>query len=203
MGRARERNEILGFVNSYLMRLRRKRCHLRAWRRSRELSVVRDRTGAIKADAIIVLSTLRNERVRLPFFLRYYRDLGVEHFLMVDNGSDDGSAAYLAEQPDVSLWRTEASYKRAHFGVDWLTWLQRRHCHGHWSLTVDVDEFLVYPFCDTRPLRALTDWLEASSLRSFSAMLVDMYPKGSMSAQPYRDGQDPFEIAAWFDSATT
>jgi hypothetical protein len=182
------------------MRLRRKRCHLRAWRRSRELSVVNDRTGTITADAIIVLSTLRNERVRLPFFLRYYRDLGVEHFLMVDNGSDDGSAAYLAEQPDVSLWRTEASYKRAHFGVDWLTWLQRRHCHGHWALTVDVDEFLVYPFCDTRPLRALTDWLEASSLRSFSAMLVDMYPKGPMSAKPYRDGQDPFEIAAWFDS---
>ncbi len=148
----------------------------------------------------MALSTLRNERVRLPFFMRYYRDLGVNHFLMVDNGSDDGSAEYLAAQPDVSLWRTEASYKRSHFGVDWLTWLQRRYCHGHWTLTVDVDEFLVYPFCDTRSLRALTDWLDASSLRSFSAMLLDMYPKGPISAQLYRDGQDPFEIASWFDS---
>jgi Glycosyl transferase family 2 len=182
------------------MRLRRKRCHLRALLRSRDLSVVIDRTKAIGPDAILLASTLRNERVRLPYFFRYYRDLGVDHFLMVDNGSDDGTREYLAAQPDVSLWRTAASYKRAHFGVDWLTWLHRRHCHGHWTLTVDVDEFLVYPFCDTRPLRALTDWLDASALRSFSAMLLDMYPKGPIGSQPYRDGQDPFEIANWFDA---
>jgi hypothetical protein len=181
------------------MRWRRKLCHIRAWRRSRDLALVQDRTRAIRPEGILLASVLRNERVRLPFFLRYYRDLGIEHFLMVDNGSTDGSTEYLAAQPDVSLWRTEASYKRSHFGVDWLTWIQRRHCHGHWTLTVDVDEFLVYPFCDTRPLRALTDWLDASSLRSFSAMLLDMYPKGPLDAQPYCDGQDPFEIAAWFD----
>ncbi len=190
----------VGLFNSYRMRLRRKRCHLRAWLRSRDLTVVADRTRAIRPDAILLVSTLRNERVRLPFFLRYYRDLGIDHFLFVDNGSDDGSRAYLQAQPDVSLWVTQASYKRSHFGVDWLTWLQRRHCHGHWSLTVDVDEFLVYPFSDTRPLRALTDWLEASALRSFSAMLLDMYPKGPLDAQPYQDGQDPFEIASWFDA---
>jgi hypothetical protein len=27
-------------------------------------------------------------------------------------------------------------------------------------------------------------------------MLLDMYPKGPIGAQPYREGQDPFEIAA-------
>jgi hypothetical protein len=31
-------------------------------------------------------------------------------------------------------------------------------------------------------------------------MLLDMYPKGPIGAQPYREGQDPFEIAQWFDS---
>lgn len=65
---------------------------------------------------------------------------------------------------------------------------------------VDPDEFLIYPFCDTRPLRALTDWLDASSIKSFSAMLLDMYPKGPIDAQPYRAGQDPLEIASWFDA---
>lgn len=146
------------------------------------------------------MSTLRNERVRLPYFLEYYRTQGVGHFLMVDNGSDDGSRAYLAEQPDVSLWSTTASYKRARFGVDWLNWIARKHAHGHWALTVDPDEFFVYPFADTRGLRALTDWLDASSIRSFGAMLLDMYPKGPLDQQPYREGQDPFEIANWFDS---
>ncbi|WP_371687457.1 glycosyltransferase family 2 protein [Thalassococcus sp. S3] len=161
---------------------------------------IADRTDGIQSGDILLFSTMRNERVRLPYFLKYYRDLGVNHFLIVDNDSTDGGLDYLKSQPDVSVWHTKSGYKRARFGVDWLNWLQMRHAHGHWSLTVDPDEFFIYPFCDTRPLRALTDWLDASSIKSFSAMLLDMYPKGRLDEQPYREGQDPMEIASWFDS---
>lgn len=148
----------------------------------------------------MLFCTQRNEGVRLPYFLEYYRKMGVGHFFFVDNDSDDGSLDYLADQPDVSVWSTKASYKRARFGVDWLNGLQMKFAHGHWVLTVDPDEFLVFPFCDTRPLRALTDWLDASSIKSFSAMLLDMYPKGRLDEQPYRAGQNPIDIACWFDS---
>jgi len=190
----------LGVLESYRLRWARKRLIYRAWRKGRELTSVADRTAGLPGNAILVCTTLRNERVRLPYFLRYYRALGVDHFLMIDNGSDDGSAEYLGAQPDVSVWSTQASYKSSRYGMDWLTHLQRRFCHGRWTLTVDVDEFLVYPFCETRPIRALTDWLDASYLRCFSAMLLDMYPKGPIGAQPYHEGQDPMEIAQWFDS---
>ena len=182
------------------LRAERRRGHLRAYLHGRDMAAVADRSKAITPGAILLLSTVRNERIRLPYFMRYYRDLGVDHFLFVDNNSDDGTREYLAAQPDVSIWTTLASYKAAHFGVDWLTHLQRRFADGHWCLTVDVEEFLVYPFCETRPLRALTDWLDASAVRSFSAMLLDMYPKGPVQARPYHEGQNPFEIAQWFDS---
>ncbi|MGH1458167.1 MAG: glycosyltransferase family 2 protein [Paracoccaceae bacterium] len=190
----------MGALQSYRLRVQRRRWRLRAFRKRRELQSIADRTKSIRRGDILVFSTLRNERVRLPYFLKYYRDIGVNHFFFVDNGSTDGSAEYLADQPDVSLWYTEAGYKRARFGVDWLNWLQMRYADGHWALVVDPDEFLVYPFCDTRPLRALTDWLDASSIKSFSAMLLDMYPKGRIDAEPYQAGQDPLEIANWFDS---
>jgi Glycosyl transferase family 2 len=190
----------MGLIESYIMRVRRKRRQFRAFLRRRDLVPTVDRTNAIGGSAILAICTLRNERIRLPYFLRYYRDLGVDHFLFIDNASDDGSREYLAAQPDVSLWTTGASYKRAHYGLDWMAWLHRRYCHGHWTLTVDIDEFLVYPFCETRPLRALTDWLDNSAIRSFPAMLLDMYPKGPIGAELYREGQDPFEIAAWFDA---
>jgi len=172
----------------------------RALFKRRELRSIVDRTKSIKTNDILCFSTLRNEGVRLPYFLKYYRDLGVDHFLFVDNDSDDGGRDYLAGQRDVSLWTTRDSYKKSKFGVDWLNWLQRRYGHDHWTLVVDVDEFLVYPFCDTRSLRALTDWLDTSSVKSFGAILLDMYPKGPINAVPYVRGQDPFEIASWFDS---
>ena len=159
-----------------------------------------DQTRLIRPDDILLYCTQRNEKISLPYFLDYYRKMGVGHFFFVDNGSADGSLEYLSEQPDVSVWTTRASYRRSRFGADWLNWLQMKHAHGHWTLTVDPDEFLVYPFCDTRPLRALTDWLDASSIKSFSAMLLDMYPKGRLDDQPYQSGQNPIEIASWFDS---
>lgn len=190
----------MGVWQRYRLRLHRQRWRARAWRKRRELQPVADRTAAIRRGDILVLSTFRNEDARLPWFLDYYRGLGVDHFLMIDNASDDGGPAFLADQPDVSLWRSAASYKRARFGVDWMNWLASRHGHGHWCLTVDPDELLIYPFCDTRPLPALTDWLDASSIRSFPAMLLDMYPKGPLGERPYERGTDPLEIAEWFDS---
>lgn len=191
----------MGVLTSYRLRWRRKRWLLRARRKERELAPLADRTDLIPHRGILLFATIRNERPRLAWFLRYYRDLGVQHFLFVDNGSDDGSAEYLADQPDVSVWRAGASYAAARFGVDWMNALLRRHAHGHWALVVDVDEFLVYPFCDTRPLRALTDWLDDAGLRSFGTLLLDVYPKGPVNAQPCRDGQNPLEIACWFDAA--
>ncbi|WP_406735671.1 glycosyltransferase family 2 protein [Thioclava sp. GXIMD4215] len=184
----------------YKLRWERKKFLFRAFRKRRELSCLADRTRAIRTEDILVFVTLRNERIRLPYFLRYYREMGCHHFIIVDNGSDDGSREYLETQPDVSLWHTKASYKGARFGMDWVNHLLRRYGTGHWCLTVDPDEFFVYPFCDTRTLDALTDWLDTYDIPHFPAMLLDMYPKGRLEEQPYEEGQNPFEIACWFDS---
>lgn len=187
-------------IKRYGLRLERKRFLVRAWRKSRALEEVADRTASIRPGDVLCFCTLRNERIRLEYFLKYYRDRGIRHFLFVDNNSGDGSRELLAAQNDCSVWTTAASYKRSRFGMDWINRLLRLYGHDHWCLVVDPDEFLVYPFSDTRPIPALTDWLDASSVKSFGAMLLDMYPKGPITAQPYKEGQNPFEIACWFDA---
>jgi len=182
------------------MRLRRKRRLLRCLRKRHELKPARSNSAVIRPGDVLLISVIRNEKIRLPYFLDYYRKLGIDRFLFVDNNSDDGSAAYLAQQPDVLLWRTHASYPRSKYGVDWVNYLLRSRAHGHWVLTVDSDEFFVYPFCDTRPIRALTDWLDDTGVRSFGTMLIDMYPHGPIEEAHYREGQNPFEVAPWFDA---
>jgi len=190
---------VMEALRAYRLRWARRRLLLRAFRKRRQVQVRQDRTAGIAKGAILAFVTVRNEGVRLPYFLDHYRKLGVDHFLIVDNDSDDGSQDWLAAQPDVSLWVSKAGYKQSRFGLDWITWLQVRHGHGHWCLTLDADEILVYPYSDTRNLRALTERLTAEGHRSFGAMMLDMYPKGPLAAQDYAPGQDPIEVLRWFD----
>lgn len=190
----------MGFLRAYQLRWERRRRRLRAFRKRRELTRHSDRTSNIANQDIMLFSVVRNEKPRLEFFLKYYRKLGVSHFVFVDNGSTDGTLEYLTAQLDVSVWTTEHSYKRARFGVDWLNWLLRKYGAGHWVLTVDVDEFFVFPHCDTRDLRALTDWLDASSVKSFGTLLLDMYSMRPVEKTPYREGTDPIKKLEYFDA---
>lgn len=184
-----------------ILRQERLRIWARGLRRQVELRPLVRRTHRIKRRDILLFCTVRNERIRLPWFLDYYRRLGVAHFLFVDNGSTDGGAEYLAEQDDVSVWTTQASYKRSRFGMDWLNGLLHRFGRGHWVVVVDADEFLIYPHIETRPLPALTEWLESCNHRSFGTILLDMYSDKPILETGYAEGQDPFDLLQYFDAA--
>lgn len=184
----------------YRRRLHRKRLLWRAFRKRRELRIVSDRRPTIAPKDILAVSVMRNEELRLPFFLEHYRKLGVGHFLVVDNGSTDGTAELLAAQPDVTVWRSDASYRASRFGMDWLNWLLRRHAQGRWVVVADADELLIYPDWDNRDLRNLTGWLDRRGIESMGAMMLELYPKGRAGAHRYRAGQDPTEVASWFDA---
>ncbi len=43
-----------------------------------------------------------NEAIRLPYFLKFYQSVGVDRFIVVDNGSTDGSGAILDANPLVT-----------------------------------------------------------------------------------------------------
>ncbi len=184
---------------AYSLRLERRGCQIRAAMKARELEPVEDRTAAMP-DGPILFTCVRNEALRLPYFLDYYRRLGVVHFLAVDNASDDGTAELLAGEPDVSLWRTEGSYKAAKFGVHWLNALLARHAPGRWVVVADPDEFLVYPHCDTRRLPALCRHLDAQGQPGLGTILLDVYGRGPVEETRLRPGEDPLAAAPWFDA---
>lgn len=191
---------LTGALLALKLRSRRQLLLWRAFRRRRQLAPVADRTAAIVPGAVLCFLCVRNEAQRLTQFLAHHRALGVGHFLAVDNASTDGTAALLRAQRDVSLWHTGASYKAARFGMDWLTWLLLRHGSGHWCLTLDADELLVYPYWQSRSLSALTGWLEAQGRDSFGALTVDMYPQGPVSQGHVGPDDDPLRHLAWFDA---
>ncbi|MFN3525017.1 MAG: glycosyltransferase family 2 protein [Paracoccus sp. (in: a-proteobacteria)] len=185
---------------AWRLRWKRRKLLLRCWRAARRLRAVADRTAAITPGAILLVATIRNEASRLPEFLAHYRDLGVDHFLIVDNDSDDGSAAFLTAQPDVSLWQCSDSYRAARFGLDWAGALLRRFGHGHWCVTVDADELLIYPDHDRRDLRALTGHLDAQGIAGMGALMLDLYPEGPLGTSDAPEGAPLTDRLPWFDA---
>ncbi len=190
----------LSLTMAYRMRWKRRRLLWRALRARHQLRLVSARRAQVPASGVLVFVVLRNEAGRLPFFLQHYRRLGAAHFLVVDNGSDDGSAELLAAQPDVTLWQTRASYREARFGLDWLGWLLLRYGHGRWCLTVDADELLVYPGMQDHGLEALCQQLETLGQQGLGTLMLDLFPKGALGDQSYASGQNPLDVLPWFDA---
>ena len=188
-----------GLWSRYKLRLARRRLLWRCFRSRHTLAPLRLDCAAIKEARILCIAVLRNEANRLPYWLNHHRRLGVEHFLIVDNGSDDGTRDLL-EAPDISLWSTSASYREARFGLDWAGWLLMRFGHRKWCLTLDADELLIYPDHDRMDLRALTALLERRGQSALGALMLDLFPKGPLGAQRHDPDQDPLEVIPWFDT---
>ena len=152
-------------------------------------------SGGIRAFA-----KCRNECLRLPAFLRHYRALGVDRFFIVDNGSTDGSAEYLADQSDVHVFRTDCGFSEARGGMDWLNAMLREFGAGFWCLTVDIDELLVYSGSEEAPLPMLTAHLDRHGYEAMSCLLLDLYPGGPLSETQYKAGDDLLQASPYFDA---
>src|SRR5262249_47188260 len=113
-------------------------------------------------DEIRAFMTVRNEILRLPRTFDHYRNIGVARFLVVDNGSTDGSREFLLDQPDCHVFVTHNSYAEAGCGVEWLHSLLDEYGMNRWCLVVDADEWFIYPGYEHQPLPALVRHLERS-----------------------------------------
>lgn len=154
---------------------------------------------AIAPDEILCCLVARDERPRLPYFLAYYRRLGVDRFFVIDNGSTDGSVEWLLGQPDVHVWHSELSFKRANFGSSWFELLLRRHGVGHWCLTLDADEFLLFEGAPERTLRQFCRDLDRRGKRVATGILLDLYSDRPVHETVYREGDDPLSLCRYFD----
>lgn len=167
------------------------------WQSRAQFKTIRSNIHKIKRKHIVVCSVIRNEKFRLPFFLQYYRELGVDHFLMIDHESTDGTAEYLAQQNDCSSWRVRGFYPPSRAGVVWSNRIIDKYCKGHWVLRLDPDEFLVYPYCNFRNIHELTAHLEHREKKAFYTPLIDCYAENSSICLD--EGENIFHKFPYFD----
>ena len=128
-----------------------------------------------KQNEIRLITAIRNEKWRLPWFLDYYRNLGVDRFFFIDNASTDGSGDFLRAQSDVHLFWTNQTYFESKSALRWINHLVREYPTDGWVIYVDVDEALVFPNIENSNLRLLTDYMEYKHEEVLPAFMLDMF----------------------------
>ena len=136
--------------------------------------------GRLDPDLPTVCTILRDEMFFLPAFLEHYRQIGVRQFFILDDGSTDGTAAYLAAQPDCVIARSAHRYgdrigKKRAVHV-WKSEMPGSFLPGRWVLTLDADEFLFLP-PEHRTVGDLTGALDRAGATAAQGVLVDFYPE--------------------------
>ena len=165
--------------------------------RIQEILTRRRVAAAVAPDGDIVLvSVVKNEELRLPFFLKYYGDLGIRQFVFLDHESSDRSGELIdgcrfATQVPVS---GDFVFKRT-----WIRAVLNTVCRDRWVLVVDADEILVYPGMESLSLVDLVATLQRGDHNALPCLLLDMYPRGDVFAADYRASQDPLQVAPYFD----
>jgi hypothetical protein len=155
--------------------------------------------GPLKPGDIALIAVVRNEALRLPLFFEHYRKLGVTHFLMVDNASDDSTPDLLLAAPLADVFHTEASYNEACSGIYWFNGLARAYCLGHWTLMADADELFVYDGMESHDLSHLTAWLDRNRQDRVFALMIDVYPPGVIG-ETGLPIEANLQRSCWFDT---
>lgn len=171
--------------------------------------------GSARPGKITLYSIMRNERFFLDAFFDHYRRLGVEQFLMLDDGSTDGSVEFFRSQPDCVLFSSELKYgmdiavempdgrvRHDRAGVLFKRVIGETFCRGEFGLYADADEFLLLPG-GIPDLATLYRRLAKSSVDAVVASLVEFYPESvsELKGSPHpRSFDDLVALYPYFDA---
>lgn len=146
--------------------------------------------GPTKGDpgAMPVVALAHNEANILPDFLTHYRGLGPVHFLIVDDGSSDGTADLLANAPDVTVFHPVPGSSYAQDKAQWRSDLLDAFAHGRWCLVPDLDEHFVFAGAPT--LAGYIAQVEAEGAQAVATLMIDMYADLPLSQHVHPEGSD-------------
>ena len=152
-----------------------------------------------QCDRLLLFTAVRNEMDFAPWFLNYYRQLGIEWFFVVDNLSTDGTTAYLSQQPDVTVFSCAENFAASVSGMRWINQLIRQYGNDNWCVYVDMDEQLIVPQHETRGLRAVVDDMAARGEQIMPAYMLDTYYEDAAAVHTFQPGDDPLSYSSLLD----
>lgn len=149
-------------------------------------------------ESVILISVVRDELLLLEYFIQHYVDLGVTHFIFVDNDSEDGTVEYLLSRDDINsqVYHTIDSYSGNEYGLTWVNDILDNQCKNKWCLVVDVDELLMPK--NGENLVDIRNKMKKTSSNVLPTCLIDFYPENFNSTE-YKKGESFYSHSNYYD----
>jgi hypothetical protein len=145
---------------------------------------------------IRLFAIMRNESLRLEYFIKYYKNLGVNRFFFIDNLSTDISRDIVLNEESAHLFLAKDSY-RNHWS--WMEHILGTYGRDSWCVVVDIDELFYYPHADSLTISGFCDYLDLARETSVKTLLLDMYSGIEVGETYYTAGADPLTVTPFFD----
>ncbi|KAA9133392.1 glycosyltransferase family 2 protein [Marinihelvus fidelis] len=151
--------------------------------RQLDFEVQSPRPAAADRLAPVLITVVRDERSAMEGFLAHYRQRGVREFVVIDNGSTDGTPDMLAAEDDVTVTPVDRPFhwtaKQA-----WIMRVIETIGFHRWYLVVDADERVVFSGDDHYSFSSLAAHMELEGQWRVRGVLVDMYGPGPLLEAP-------------------
>ena len=155
----------------------------------------------INKESIVLVCVVRDEELIIDSFINHYKDLGITHFIFIDNTSQDRTLELLLIRTDINseIYSEHESYAENLYGVGWVNTLLNDYLKDVWCLVVDADEFLI--LSEFQNLTLLRNSMIQEKANVVETCLVDFYPK-TFNSKTYCSGSLPFEHSNYFHKFT-
>ena len=165
------------------------------------MDMLRKVRPAATADGVPVIALAHNEANLVEPFLRHYRGFGPVHFVIVDDGSTDGTFEALENQPDVTIYRPADGSRYSEHKHEWRQTLLATHAAERWALLPDLDELFVYAGMEGKPFAEYLQELEREAAQGVLTVMIDMYADRPLADHRFEGGADAdlIETFPFFD----
>lgn len=154
---ARAKNRMAGLAGSFMdwNQVRQSSHHLSGPRKIR-----------LRDDEAALVCLLKNGAYYIGPLIQHHRNIGIRHFLIIDNGSDDDTVAQLAACPDVTVISNPLPVR--HYESRLRAQVARQVVSGGWLLFVDSDELFDMPHGEGRDIG---EYLRYCNIHGYDAVV--------------------------------
>lgn len=129
------------------------------------------------APTVVVVE--KNELKRMQLFYHHYRNLGVHQFIVLDNGSTDGTLDFLIQQKNTKVYQTSESFQTQRKDA-WIQRILAQNGYDKWYIVVDADELLDYVGSENHSIESLIRKMHNKGYRRLWGFMLDMYSRDKL-----------------------